>query len=86
MYTVITHVIKEEHYDDIESALDAIANQCAYNDSACDDVTITYNSDNDVEYYSPYDDAGYYGSVITPPGSDANVDYGNIKVRFPISG
>jgi hypothetical protein len=76
MYTVITHVIKEEHYDDIESALDAIANECAYNDSECDDVTITYSPD----------DSEYYSSVLTPPGSDANVDYGNIKVRFPISG
>jgi hypothetical protein len=76
MYTVITHVIKEEHYDDIESALDAIANECAVDDSNCNDVTITYNSD----------DGEYYNSVITPPGSDADIDYGNIKVRFPISG
>lgn len=76
MYTVITHVIKEEHYDDIESALDAIANECAFNDSICNDVTITYSPD-----YGEY-----YDSVITPPGSDANIDYGNIKVRFPISG
>lgn len=76
MYTVITHVIKEEHYDDIESALDAIANECAYNDSTCNDVTITYSPE----------DGEYYDSVITPPGSDANVDYGNIKIRFPLSG
>jgi hypothetical protein len=76
MYTIITHVIKEEHYDDIESALDAIANECAYNNSNCNDVTITYSPDN----------GEYYNSVITPPGSDANIDYGNIKVRFPISG
>lgn len=82
MYTVITHVIKEEHYDDLESALNAIAEQCAYDDSQCENITIVSEPDNGL-YNS---DGEYYYSVITPPGSDANVDYGNIKVRFPISG
>lgn len=81
MYTVITHIIKEEHYDDLPSALDAIQAECSISsiDHNCANITISYNPDDTVNY-----DEWYLYSVMPQPGGNANIDGGNIKVKMPL--
>ena len=79
MYTVITHIIKEEHYDDLSLAIGAIEAECnvALTDQYCSNVTISYNSED-----SLMDNEWFEYLVLQPPGSNVNIDGGNIKVKM----
>lgn len=81
MYTVITHIIKEEHYDDLPSALNGIQAECSISsmDQNCANVIISYRPDDTIT-----DDEWYVYSVLPPPGSNASIDGGNIKVKMPL--
>ena len=81
MYTVITHIIKEEHYDDLPAALDAIQAECSITsiDQNCANISISYRPDDTI-----ISDDWYVYSVLPPPGSNINIDGGNIKVKMPM--
>ena len=79
MYTVITHIIKEEQYDDLSLAIDAIEAECniAAIDQYCGNVTISYNSE---DFTAP--EEWFVYSVLQPPCSNINIDGGNTKVKM----
>jgi hypothetical protein len=79
MYTVITHIIKEEHYDDLSLAIESIEAECnlALTDQYCSNVTISYDSDD----YS-LDNGWFENLVLQPPGGNVNINGGNTKVKM----
>lgn len=80
MYTVILHTIKEEQYDDLQLALDAIKAECSLTDNQyCSNITVAFTSEDNS---TTSNDWAWFSVLPMPPDGNININHGNIKVKM----